>query len=671
MVEENLDTFLAGLQGRLTDTAVSVRNTPIKRIDEGHLFATTPAPNAVEWSTGDSWLRVPSLFDHVRQYQIVRDLFQLRCPLPSCNDQSPEAVDCWGKGREYLESENLLVFNASANEDVCPSCKTTRSELVGDGLVKLYNQMHLVCGMRSGKSAVAATIGTYIEHRVLNIGHKMDGALYSYYKQLPGQKFDITFIASTDTQSKDTIWAKYTELRRNSPWFTKYVKWIKQKEIEQQTPNGVKPLSYEELDKEIRNDFLGLVIKSMNSNSGGMAGRTRLCAFIDELARFEITDSSRGADEAYRVLENSLRTIRSSALKDKSLPWLGTMISVSSPISIEDKSMRLLRQAPAIKGMYYGHYATWDFNPNEPRENFDDDFAKDPIGAMRDFGAQPPSAASPLITDPQTFRQLAIQNDLQPTAAFKQVVHVDRVGREYISSIVDHAKLSRDGERFLCFDAGSSFDQFAGACAHGEWVQTPEGRQLITVFDWVIRILPEQKPRRDVWFDFVVQAVDQLSKYYMISRIEFDRWQSTHLMQQLRDRGITTEMKGTTYDHFAKFVNDVNFSRVRMLPPMSNDAQLEPPFMSAQGLAFYELERLERAPDLKKVFNPRKGQRRGYNSDDVATVIVHVNDMVQSTVVDLSGSNSRQVRLHREQMGGTSFTSRGTVFRPHSNKRGW
>jgi hypothetical protein len=31
---------------------------------------------------------------------------------------------------------------------------------------------------------------------------------------------------------------------------------------------------------------------------------------------------------------------------------------------------------------------------------FDDDFEKDPVGAMRDFGACPPTTASPLITDP-------------------------------------------------------------------------------------------------------------------------------------------------------------------------------------------------------------------------------------------------------------------------------
>jgi hypothetical protein len=670
VADQSLDSFLAGLQSGLLTTAVQKHTSSATKIDDGMILATTIAPNAIEWATDDKWLGVPSLYTHVRQYQIIRDFFQLRCPLPSCNDQSANAKDCWGKGKEYLQSENLLTFDVAADEDVCPSCRTTRSELVQDNLLSLYNQMHLVCGMRSGKTSVAAVMGTYIEHRTIAIGHRF--GLDKYFEQLPGQKFDITFIASTDVQSKDTIWAKYTELRRHSNWYSNYIRWLKKKEIEQQTLNGVKPLEYEELNSEIRNDLLGLNIKSMNSNSGGMAGRTRIAAFVDELARFEVTDSARGADEVYRVLENSLRTLRSKSMRNKSIPWLGTMISVSSPISIEDKSMRLLKQAPSIKGMYYAHYATWDFNPEQPREMFDDDFSKDPIGAMRDFGAQPPSAASPLITDPVTFRHMAIQQDLRPTATFRQSIYSDRSGREYVSADLIGSQLSRDGERFICFDASSTFDQFAGACAHGEWVNTPEGRQLVTVFDWVFRLLPEGKPRRDVWFDFVIQMLDALRKSYMVGRIEFDRWQSTYLIQQIRDRGINAEMKGTTYEHFVKFVADVNFGRVRMLPPNPDDAQLDPPFMSAQGLAFYELERLERDTALGKVYNPRKGQRRGFNSDDVATVIVHANDMVQSTIVDLNTSNTVHVRKHREEMGGNSWASRGALWRPvGGNRRGW
>ena len=66
------------------------------------------AVNIVEWVIGQEYLAQPQLFEYKRQYQVLRDFFQLRCPL--CNPQGKEYVDVWDKGREYLESENLLVW---------------------------------------------------------------------------------------------------------------------------------------------------------------------------------------------------------------------------------------------------------------------------------------------------------------------------------------------------------------------------------------------------------------------------------------------------------------------------------------------------------------------------------------------------------------------------------
>jgi len=678
MADQSLDAFLNGLCSNLMQTAqTEVKAQPGTVLDEDFTYFTTPAPNAIEWSVLPEFLDIDTVYHHVREYQIIRDYFQLRCPLSSCNNQSREAKDCWDKGKEYLQSENLLTYNKKYGEDVCPCCGSTRAELTDDKLLEQYDQLHVIAGMRSGKTATAGIVGTYIEHRIINIGHANSGGLSKFFHQLPKNPFEISFIASTDVQSADTIWARYIGLRANSPWLTKYVKWIKAKEKAQTTPDGSKPWEYFEAEKYIVHGALNLKINSLNSNSSGMAGRTRIAAFIDELARFENTDSARGADEAYRVLENSLRTLRSTAHKYLEVrpeaPWLGSMISISSPISEDDKAMRLLKQAPNIRGMYYGHYATWEFNPDQPREMFDDDFEKDPIGAMRDFGAQPPTAASPLIQDPMKFRELAIQKDLQPTAMFLKHIHQDKSGREYVSTKVINAQMMRNGERMIAFDAGASFDQFAAACAHGEWVVTPEGRQLVTVYDWVYRLLPETKPRREIWFDFVVNVIEHLVKYYYVGRIEFDRWQSTYLIQMLRNKGIVAEMKGTNADMYNKFINDVNYSKVRMLPPASDDTKVEPPFMSAPGLAFYELERLERSPDLKKVTNPRKGMKRGWDSDDVATVVVHCNYLVQSSIIDLDSSNSATSRLKRETSGGHNWVGDGggKLIRPRINNRGW
>jgi len=57
------------------------------------------AGNIIEWIIGAKFLGQPQLFEYKRQYQILRDFFQIRCPI--CNPQGEE--DTWDKGKEYLE----------------------------------------------------------------------------------------------------------------------------------------------------------------------------------------------------------------------------------------------------------------------------------------------------------------------------------------------------------------------------------------------------------------------------------------------------------------------------------------------------------------------------------------------------------------------------------------
>lgn len=149
-MSDNLGDFLSGLQRDLTAVAQIDGNAPKKvQKDLDFEYFTTPAPNAIEWGVREEFLGVETMWHHTRQYQIIRDFFQLRCPLSSCNEQSVDARDCWGKSQQYLESENLLAWSSKYGEDVCPSCRSTRSELTADGLINLNTQCHVIAGMRT------------------------------------------------------------------------------------------------------------------------------------------------------------------------------------------------------------------------------------------------------------------------------------------------------------------------------------------------------------------------------------------------------------------------------------------------------------------------------------------------------------------------------------------
>ena len=629
-------------------------------------YLAIPAPNIIEFIATPQYLNIPSIYKHKRQYQVLRDFFQYRCPI--CNPQNPDAIDCWNKSREYLESENLLVWEQKYEDDVCPKCNSTRAEFIEDGLLKQYNQLHGIVGMRSGKTATAGMIGCWVEHRLVTISLQQEGCrLANYFNLLPNQPFEVTFIASTEIQSNDTIWAYYRSMRNDANWFKRYVTWIKKQERKQKTPDGMERWVYKETIREIENGHMGVKFNSKNSNSSGLAGRTRISSMVDELCRFKQTESSLGAEEAYRVMENSLRTVRSAVQNRGLLGWLGFMGSISSPISVDDKGMELLYQSTNIKSMYAFHYATWDFNPDEKREYYDEAFEKDPVGTERDFGAKPPLAANPLIVDPSKFEERVIDQNLKPTAAIEVIPFIDKTGQNYLKAIMTNCDLKRDASRYTVFDAGVSFDAFTGASGHLEIKELPDGtHEYISVVDWVLRVLPTED--REVWQDACVDIIKMQKKHHKIARVEFDRWNSITLIQQIRNEGIRAEQLSIKPVDYIKFVADSVMGRIRLLPKEPEDDNLDPPFKSAAAVGLYELERLERSIDDRRVFNPQKGKRRGWNSDDVAVVLVHLHRMLQDSQIMPTGAKirSREARLKREEVGSQMYQmgQGGALFSP-------
>jgi hypothetical protein len=673
----------------------------VQEVDvEGQLLAV-PAPNAIEWCTGAEWADSPSLYEYYRSYQTIRDYFELRCPI--CNEGGTEdgqPGDCWGKPRSYLESEVLLVWDNDNLEDTCPKCGTTRSEFTEDGLFHGFNQMHLVIGMRAGKSMTAGLIGTYAEHRFLTLAHGQPGGIHGYLDITPAEIFEITFLASNQIQGETTIWAKYTGFRRNAPWFKRYVPWIKRKEKEQ-AKTGMKPWRYNEGTKTIINEHpnVRLIINSLNSNSAGQAGRTRVHGFVDELARMKQTEGALGAEEVYRTIEASLRTIRSRVRLYGGLPWFGSMVSVTSPISRDDKAMQLLRIASEIDDMYARRYPTWEFNPKEPRSGFESEFKKDPIGAERDFGANPPGAEHPLIHDENRWFNLTIDRDLEPQSFFEYYERMDPTGQEYMAVRLKHSERMFDKRmpRYITWDAGKNFDSFAGCCGHGERVmgEDEDGKEieiLVTVYDWFVRILPIVGT--EVYFDSVRDLMKGLKPFMYCAFCSFDRWNSVQLIQNIRDLGIPAEQQTLSDKDFIDWKIDCFSGKVRMLPPAGGDIKMDksgedykrplewivdPPYLQPESNVIYELLGLQQDPDTNKVFNPLKGVERGWNSDDCARVAVHTHKLVQHAGFNAKyDDRSKRGARRKAEHGSAQWGSRGTVVSPPSagirnwqGGRGW
>lgn len=653
-------------------------------------FLIQRAPNAFEWIVGREFLNQPATIEgieneHVGErppfwgsYEFVRDTFELRCPI--CNRGSKNMIDAT---RMQIESEILLRYRPDLDADACPKCNTTRAEFEADGLMVGHNTAHLVSGMRGGKTFTAGMLITYMEHVFLTIAHrqKNNRGLQNYFGIAETTQMDMAFVASSLKTTEESMWQAYKNLRAASPWFQRYVPWVKLQAKLQDTPIGMQRWDYTDNDAKIDNGCVKLVANAYAASSGTIVGRCRLVGGADEVGRMKDTSSGMGADEIYRGLEASLNTIRPMVeIRKLGLRWAGFMLSVSSPTSIHDKSMRLLKDAERTPRMYSMHRAVWDFNPYMPRYLFDEAFIKDPVGTMRDFGALPPMAASPLIQDKNLFEDNVIDWNLKPTATFRiDGWTEEQSGRSYLGVKMIEAQLVRNGTpRVITFDPGARFDAFAGACAHGEL--DDEGR-IITVFDWIIRIVPQIGT--EVWFDGIYDLVRDLSKSQTISKVEFDQWNSVQLIQNIRNLGIPSEETSTTDKHFIQFYRDAMSGRVKLLPPEEGEDfdMVEPDKLSGPASALYEIESLDMGID-GKITNPRKGDRRGFNSDDVAHVVVHAHRLVQNVgFTEKYDDQSRRAKRVRTEAMMNDFASRGggTIFSPSkmsnnargSSGRGW
>ena len=666
------------------------------------------APNIIEWATGLDYWNVPSIYDYWGQYQTLRDLLNLRCKL--CNPQDRESIEVWDKPRSYLESENLLIWSEEYHDFVCPKCGNTLIEFIEDDVVEPYKDATLIVGMRGGKSYTGAHIGGYIEHFCITRGVRAKGDLQRYFGIEKSEWLESTFAASTATQAQDTIYAKYREMRNNSPWINKYVEWVKKKEKAQVTL-GADRWSYKSPPEAIRDGYLQVRHNRVASDSAGVAGKTRLMSSIDELARLQNTEGSRSSKELYRVMGQSLQTIRSKVREHRLPYWLGLCFIATSPIELEDQAMTLYNKAKSgeVKNMYHIKKATWEYNPFITREDLQDRFDADPIGAERDFGANPPNAETPLVADPSRFWK-SIDFERKSIAEFSDIHLSDPTGKDYVGKKVDYCEQDYQRNHYIFVDAGKTRDSFALAATRPAWINArpinlavssnnpariqPRGRQggfyleripqnpgqllqrpdgsiidrlayehqgqmLVSELVLATRIVPTSA--RDIWFQSIVDIIEYLKGRIRIAAVVFDRWNSAQPIQQIRSMGIQSYEMTLKVDDFMDFTRMVYNGRVSLLPPHPDDqvslnaaGALElgkyEEQMEGESVALVEILKLQRSPDLRHVFNPHKGIVRGRNSDDLAHCVVGAHKLVQESIIDRGEDTGRKRELRKKQI---------------------
>lgn len=180
----------------------------------------------------------------------------------------------------------------------------------------------------------------------------------------------------------------------------------------------------------------------------------------------------------------------------------------------------------SVTAYRYGHQlfvhgATWDFNPRVTRETFAEDFAKQPMIAARDLGAEPPKAQQAAMPDPDLVERLANKNRQHPLTE-------DGAYKEWF--VADPTK-----DYYLHIDMARSHDAVGIGLCHFEILSAK------VVVDLIHNIDPTKE--WELTFERVFIFVQSLrTRGFNIKKVTFDSWQSYYMLERLINSGFQAEI---------------------------------------------------------------------------------------------------------------------------------
>jgi hypothetical protein len=510
------------------------------------------APNFYTWCVSDKFLGQKP---YLKQALVGTIVFGEYCP--ECSDM------------EYIESkhrvdDSLEKFTRKVcllEHGKCPSCKKTRLNFYRSKKLNPYYELAINAGQRSGKSALFGMLISYLTHRMIKLERPNE-----VYGLLRATVLQATFVALTYAQAKDTLWEPFYGNLLDSAWFKEYHAML----------DDVQSRTGEELYK-LKDTFVQYKHRRLLAYPAGpdkriLRGRTRYAAGIDELGWFDNSieaakNVKMNANEVYVALENSLGTLRQSArnvIKKGfyNVPF-GLFANISSPSSIRDKICELVKKAQHSKVIYGIQAPTWEMNPNLPRSSafIREKFKNDPVGAMRDFGAQPPLTNNAFL--PNKDAVMACMGQKKNALKMHYTTYKTSDGQIEVYGDLEAVKIIAR-PCILALDAGLSNNSFAFSLGF----LGKDDKPIISV---VGEVIPTQGMRIN-HSKMYSHLLSKLFEFCNIVKVVADRWNSLKILADMEvdhdcERQVYS-LKYTDMQLFKSYIEDTQVTLPLCTTPM-------------------------------------------------------------------------------------------------------
>ena len=429
-----------------------------------------------------------------------------------------------------LNSMEFPKYFKILEHGVCPKCGRHKWDLIKNHGMRNYLELVNVLGQRSGKSSSSAGgYFPYMAHQYMKFPNLPQLAPQSMQAST---ELTMTFVSLNMSKSVGVMWVPFKRHIEGSTWWQEYFKILD----ESRQKYGVELYRNSTL-------YMSFLHKNMKfyptgPRSSALRGDTRIGGMLDELGLFplpqgdaeEDTESERAnADEAHKSLMNSLLTVQAVRMKllkqgYSSVPG-SFLASVSSPFSLRDKVMRLIRLSRTDEGkatILGVNLPTWEVNPDIERDNpvIVAAYAANREKAERDYGANPPAVHSrymPVNAFENAFT--GGQNSHNWQYMFDQP--------EFIYGKIEKIRTGR-WPSVVSIDAGSVDNSFTLTGMHYDFVTNK------TVVTTVLECMP-QEGRRVNFNALYLNVILPLLKDLNAVGLFADQWQSIDILNRAQD----------------------------------------------------------------------------------------------------------------------------------------
>lgn len=489
-------------------------------------------PNVLEWMIEPEFIGGDQK-PFAKQIQIAVHTMGEWCPKCS-NEEYFECVPV-DASVDDIKSEVIFLKNGK-----CPRCKSTKYDLVQDEYLIDPFEIIGILGQRSGKSILSTMMESYNTARWV-----LTPNLPATFRVLQSSVFTSSYTATTFGQAKGAFWDPLNAIFLDSEWFKTYHKFLNEE------GNKLGEELYKHSETMLTYRHKNIVLAPASPSMRSLRGRTRITGVIDELGWFQTGKNKKGEDfermnakEVYIAIKRSLSTMRASYIKRFNQGYYQLpkplLTLISSPKARNDQIMTRYREAEGSREVYRIKAPTWEANPEQTREVLSEEFRTDYVGAMRDYGCEPPMAANAWITDENliegaftgpknaitvTTRRFRTKSNKLATAGYYKTRRIPTY--------------PNNGGAILGIDAGFSNNSFAFAVGYPTSIPDPEDEEEEDVIVGMnIALVGEIIPRKDYPISFTAvykQLLQPLCSEFNVAVVISDTWQNKKLQQDLED----------------------------------------------------------------------------------------------------------------------------------------